>query len=210
MQRTQARGDARRRSILDAVLAIVAREGVAGASHRAVAAEAGVSPAAVTYYFGSRADLLRAALDHFVDAEVARLGALAEGLAGLPPAVVAERFAAELGEHEPGLAQFELYLEAARDPALREAAARCLAAYEGVARSAIEAAGLEVDPVLVVALTDGIALRRLALGEGIDLGSLFLAVAQASNTRQDGEAAAGAKPGGGATTRWSRSRGSST
>jgi TetR/AcrR family transcriptional regulator, regulator of biofilm formation and stress response len=201
MARRQARGDARAQAILAAALAVVARGGVAAASHRAVAAEAGVPPAAVTYYFGSRAELLKAALEHFVDEEVARLRELAQALQGLDAAEVAASFATELARHEPGLAQFELYLEAARDPGLRETAARCFAAYEEVAAAAMMAAGVEADPALVVALADGIGLRRLALGGQADLGALFLALVQASSTRQDGDDATGEKAPGGATIR---------
>jgi TetR/AcrR family transcriptional regulator, regulator of biofilm formation and stress response len=193
VRRTQARGDARRQLILEGALALIAREGTAAASHRAVAAEAGVPPTAVTYYFGSRADLLKAALEFYVDEEAAALGALARALEGCPPEEVAERFATALTKRDPGLAQFELYLEARRQPALRETAARCFAAYEEVARAALTAAGLDADPALVLAVADGIGLRRLALGDDRDLAELFLAVVgQRDETRQDRFDAAGA------------------
>ena len=63
------------------------------------------------------------------------------------------------------IAQFDLYLQAARDPSLRSAAAEAFAAYERVAAAALRAAGL-ADPervaALFVALADGLGLRRLA------------------------------------------------
>jgi DNA-binding transcriptional regulator YbjK len=55
------RGERRRREILEAALRVIGRDGVAGLTHRAVADEAGVSLAATTYYFASKADLLREA-----------------------------------------------------------------------------------------------------------------------------------------------------
>jgi len=57
-----ARGERRRRAILDATLALVGREGTAAVTHRAVAAEAGVPLAATTYYFDSKEELIRDAL----------------------------------------------------------------------------------------------------------------------------------------------------
>lgn len=53
-----------RTSVLDALISLMAREGAAAVSVRNVASEAGVSPAAVQYWFRSKQDLLAAALDH--------------------------------------------------------------------------------------------------------------------------------------------------
>lgn len=52
----------RRSLILDAVLTILAREGIAGVSVRAVAREAGVALGLVHYYFGDKTALISAAL----------------------------------------------------------------------------------------------------------------------------------------------------
>ena len=65
------------------------------------------------------------------------------------------------------LAEIELHLQAARDPALREASQRCFEAYEGVAAAALEM--LEVpEPVrharTIVTLMYGMGLRRLGTG----------------------------------------------
>ena len=197
MRRTQARGDARRQLILEATLGLIARDGAACASHRAVAAAAGVPPTAVTYYFGSRGDLLRAALEHFVDGEVARLGALAAELEGCPPERVAARFSEALADHEPSLAQFELYLEASRRPRLREAAAACLKAYAGAAEAALSAGGAPraaEGARVFVALADGLALARTAAPDVHDadtlaraMRDLFIAFAMDDDERAEWE-----------------------
>jgi hypothetical protein len=62
-------------------------------------------------------------------------------------------------------AQYQLYLEAGRNPALQPAISEALAAFEGLAASVLAALGAR-DPaeaaVAFVALLDGFALHRLA------------------------------------------------
>src|SRR5205823_926443 len=78
--------------------------------------------------------------------DTARLRATAEQLVAARatgPAVV-ERFAAVLeADATGGVAQFELYLEASRDPALRETAIDSLRAYAEVAELALRAPRVE-------------------------------------------------------------------
>jgi len=173
--RRQRRGEERRRCILHAALGVIGREGIGAVTHRTVAGVAGVPLGSLTYYFASKEDLLREALLLFVEEETARLRAIGEALEveRLSPAEIAERFASVLnGGGAENVAQFELYLEAARDPVLREPAAGCFAAYEEVCRIALRAAGVEEPgelPGLLVALTDGAGLRRLAGAPPVDL-----------------------------------------
>ncbi|WP_028934693.1 TetR family transcriptional regulator [Pseudonocardia spinosispora] len=58
-----SRSEAARTAILDAVRDLLARKGFAGTTIRAVAAEASVDPSMVMRYYGSKEDLLAAALD---------------------------------------------------------------------------------------------------------------------------------------------------
>ncbi|WP_309630910.1 TetR/AcrR family transcriptional regulator [Nocardioides zeae] len=53
----------RRREVLDAVWRVVERDGIAGATVRAIALEAGASTAVVTHWFRNKDEVLRAALD---------------------------------------------------------------------------------------------------------------------------------------------------
>jgi len=189
--RRQRRGEERRRQILYAALGVIGREGIGAVTHRTVASVAEVPLGSLTYYFASKEDLLREALLLFVEEETARLRAIGEALEveSLPPAEIAARFAAVLtGEDPENVAQFELYLEAARVPALREQAAACFAAYEEVARIALRAAGLPEPgplPALMVALADGAGLRRLASpgSERVDLAAGLVALFESAVAR---------------------------
>ncbi|WP_043668655.1 TetR/AcrR family transcriptional regulator [Clavibacter michiganensis] len=88
--------DARRAELLDAAVRVMAVTGVAGASTRAITAEAGFAHGAFHYCFGVREELLGALLRQEVDAVVAQLEA-AEDPTGAPlGAVVATTLRAEL------------------------------------------------------------------------------------------------------------------
>src|ERR1700742_5090263 len=125
----EARGERRRQAILEAALQLIGERGVSATTHRAVAERAGVPVAATTYYFESLDELLDEALLLFVREEAERLTALSARLEGrqLAPADIARLLVAELrtsqGEGVPAaVGQFELYLEAARRPGLRQVA----------------------------------------------------------------------------------------
>ncbi|MFZ1382570.1 MAG: TetR family transcriptional regulator [Scrofimicrobium sp.] len=59
---TNVRGEQRRELLLNAAIKVVANGGAGALTHRAVAREAGVSHASVTYHYPSTADLRRATL----------------------------------------------------------------------------------------------------------------------------------------------------
>ena len=62
------RGSTSRRDLLiDSALDVIAAHGVAGTTHRRVAAAAGVPLGSTTYYFADLGDLLGAAFDRFAD-----------------------------------------------------------------------------------------------------------------------------------------------
>jgi DNA-binding transcriptional regulator YbjK len=164
----QARGEERRRKILAATLRLIERRGVEAVTHRAVGEASGVPLGSVTYYFPTKDALLREALEHWVSEEVARLETVAAAIEReqASPEEAAARWGELLRGNDPHqVAQFELYLQAARVPELRSEVAAAFAAYEHVAAAALKAAGLpEPDRVapLFVALADGLGLRRLA------------------------------------------------
>ncbi len=122
----QPRGEDRRRAVLEATLRLLARVGPRGITHRAVAAEAQTSLRATTYYFDSRAALLREALLHYAATSMERFARViasepSERRAPLDEA--ADRLAAvvlsDLEEDRAGLvAELELALEIGRDPEL--------------------------------------------------------------------------------------------
>lgn len=116
--------DPRRRArILAATLDLIADEGVAGVSHRKIAARAGVPLGSMTYHFSGMDELLSEAFRHFSDHIVALFDAYLA-----PPADRDQARAAvtdlihALSEGSPRdlvLTQ-ELYTLAARRPAYRE------------------------------------------------------------------------------------------
>ncbi len=65
--------DERRRAVVDALFAVLRREGMAGATVRAVAAEAGLSPGAMRHYVTSQGELLELATRVVGDRVVARV-----------------------------------------------------------------------------------------------------------------------------------------
>jgi AcrR family transcriptional regulator len=158
--------------ILRATLALLAAEGTAALSNRRIAAEADIALGSLTYHFPSQASLLRESLLLYVGEEVERLEAIAAALSERDPSpeevadVVQGLIARPNGGPGP-LAELELHLQAARDPELQEASARCFAAYEGLAASALGTLGV-VDPARhassFVALITGLGVRRLGTG----------------------------------------------
>lgn len=168
----QPRGEARRRAILEATLRIVGREGAGAATHRAVAAEAGVPVAATTYYFASREELLAEALEHTVQEDLAWLAAEVSSLAA-PPLTI-ETLAVRLsgiamawlrGDRPTLLAQYEISLEAARRPELAATSRVWTNAYIAAIAPTLAALGSDDphrDGRLVFAALCGLVLDELS------------------------------------------------
>lgn len=124
------KGEQRRRLLLDATMEVIARDGVTAVSQRRVAAEAGVPPSTVTYYYATVDDLLVDALTRVNDAYVRVVDALPED-----PDQALRGFAALIAEgagsdRTHALAEMELFLLAARRPALRAQIDRWAAAVD--------------------------------------------------------------------------------
>lgn len=64
---TRPRGEQTRNRILEATLAVIARDGVRGTTHRAIAKEAGVQLSLTTYYFRDLNELISLAFQSFMD-----------------------------------------------------------------------------------------------------------------------------------------------
>jgi DNA-binding transcriptional regulator YbjK len=197
----QARGQERVEQILHGALAVIDRGGVAAVTHRSVAEEAGLPLGSLTYYFPTKQELLREALRLHVGEDAGRLRELAAGLAarGASGEEIVEAFAQQFAGGHPDIAQFELYLEAARDPELREVAAESLRAYAEVGEIALRAAGVpQADMVatIIVATIDGIGMHRAAAGDGAPdvhaaLGILLRALSRPSEAVRQGAFGAG-------------------
>jgi TetR/AcrR family transcriptional regulator, regulator of biofilm formation and stress response len=163
----------RREQILEAALRVIGRSGRQAVTHRAVAEEAGVPLGSTTYYFDSRDDLLRQALEHVAASEVERYAARGEELRSVKSArELADRLVDDLVEAARDriayIAEYELWLEAGQRPELREAAQSWCDAEQRSVAGAMEAVG-STDPAadasLVVAAIDGLGERALAREE---------------------------------------------
>lgn len=157
----------RRDALLRAAVEIVAESGPGAATHRAIAARAGVPPATTSYFFESIDALLGEATRRFAAEQAAAYEALAEQLGDASADEFAARFAAALlgSDRTIELAQVEAYLHAARDPDLRPAATAVRSAFEAAACRALVAAGVtepESRAPLLVAYVDGFLLHHLA------------------------------------------------
>jgi DNA-binding transcriptional regulator YbjK len=170
---------ATRRRIMHATLRVIGDRGVAGLTNRLVAAEAGLSLGSLTYHFSSQTDLLRESLMLFVSEEIERITSIAESVAATiqdvgDAAALTDRVLSQMVRGGEEIGVYELYVHAARDPELHEAAQRCFAAYQEVAERVLLALGVaRPDRAAghVVALLAGGQLRRLATG-GLDHSDL--------------------------------------
>jgi DNA-binding transcriptional regulator YbjK len=112
----------RRQRLVEATLDVIAERGVAGTSHRKVAAAADVPLGSVTYHFSSLDDLLTSAFTHLAETMAAafeeRMAAIERGADAR--ANVVEAMLADLaGNQRSAVLTYELYAAAARDPRLR-------------------------------------------------------------------------------------------
>lgn len=156
----------RRRAVVSAALEVIAEVGVGRTTHRAIAARAGVPLGSTTYYFPTLDDLVAAALAQATDATRDLLDHWAGELAVAddPPFVLAELVAEYQADRPRALLECELYLAAARSPALRpladvwlDGARDLLAPYVDQDRA-----------TALVALVDGAMLAGLVRGEQVD------------------------------------------
>ncbi|MFI7295817.1 TetR/AcrR family transcriptional regulator [Streptomyces sp. NPDC050121] len=150
----------RRQRIIDAAIRVVGEKGLAGLSHRSVAAEADVPLGSTTYHFATLDELMTAALrqagEGFTKA-VASRGGLTDPRVDLPAELAGLLGEWLAGDRTDVELEYELYLAALRRPALRPVAAEWgedLAALLAPRTDARTARAL-------VALMDGICLQVL-------------------------------------------------
>jgi len=177
---------ARRDALLRAAVEVAAERGTAGTTHRAVTERAGLPLATVSYFFASIDELVAEALRTHVAAEAARLEALADRFGSDERSLqeMAGAFSQAAMPDGPlpwALAQFEAYLQAARDDPLRAPVADALAVYEQVAEAALVAAGAPAAAAddaarAFSALADGFALHHLARPRADDVDALSRAL----------------------------------
>ncbi|NEW86289.1 TetR family transcriptional regulator [Rhodopseudomonas sp. WA056] len=162
----------REREVMEATLRLIGRSGLKAVTHRAVAAEVGMSLGAITHRFGTRDLLVEAALNFALMREVARLRALALKLQS--DALDLESwidalvgwYAKELdAEAEIHIACYEAFLAAARDDRYRPIVAEWQQTWQRSAELALAAAGSRTPRLhaeIFVSVLVGTVLGQLA------------------------------------------------
>ncbi|WP_432145356.1 TetR/AcrR family transcriptional regulator [Streptomyces sp. bgisy084] len=162
----------RRQRIIDAAITVVGERGIAGLSHRSVAAAADVPLGSTTYHFATLDELLVAALRQVNGVCLAEFARWVEGI---DPAVpLAEEVARLVGDTLAGdrsrmELEYELYLAALRHEAVRPIAAECL---DEMVRLLGQRIGDVPTARAVVAFTDGLTLQHLLTGQPFDPSSV--------------------------------------
>jgi TetR/AcrR family transcriptional regulator, regulator of biofilm formation and stress response len=172
------RGRARRELLLDAAVAVIASAGAGQLTHRAVASEADVSLASVTYHFPGISDLRQAAFGHAGSRIGIAFRALVEAHPDEPgriPELAADHAATlVVARREDTTAVFEMILASSHDSSLQSVIreldghlADLLTPYVGDRRTALN----------VGSSIQGLILSHLARGDSTDNGVLHDAVA---------------------------------
>lgn len=157
---TQRRFDPERRDrIIAAALDVIAEAGVAGASHRKIAARADVPLGSMTYHFTGMDELLREAFTRFagdsaarVERRTAEAATLQEALAGFEANIDEDVF----GTQGELVITLELYTLAARRPEFRE----ITSAWMARTRACLEPFVDEETAALLDALNEGLVIQK--------------------------------------------------
>lgn len=125
-RRRAGRGEARRRQILDAAVRVIGTGGLASLTHRAVAEAAGVPLGSMTYYFRDREELIDQTMAYAVEIERERMTGIVEEVTGEPTVdqsvdlLTTIFLDKSIADPLYDLALFEMFMEATRNPDLRE------------------------------------------------------------------------------------------
>jgi DNA-binding transcriptional regulator YbjK len=171
------RGEARRDALTRAALAVIARVGPDGLTHRLVAAEAGLPLAATTYWFASKEDMVRAALEHAADRDLEHLEEVMRAASrDWTIATLADELADGVersctDRRENAMVDCALWVEALRRPDLRPIAERWIADYADILGEVLRNAGLpgtHDDAELLGAAIDGLISHALVASGPFD------------------------------------------
>lgn len=156
------------------MIEVVAELGIGRTTHRAVAARAGLPLGATTYYFPTLDDLIAAGLQRATEAQEEDLVRWADHLRDsldLPTTLVTlvEEY---LHDQRRAQIEYELYVAAARNPALRPYAAAWLDGLHALLAPQIGPAAA----TNVSALLDGVMLQTLVMKTPVDTPALTDAI----------------------------------
>ncbi|WP_163510676.1 TetR/AcrR family transcriptional regulator [Fodinicola acaciae] len=174
----------RRKQILEAACAVIAKAGLQQLRVSDVAAEAGVSSGTIHYYFDSKKDLVAAAFEYNFAASVRRRRWLRESTVD-PLRRLHDIVESYLPTTRKSLQAWrvwaELWAEGARDPALQKVNDELYGQWREVVRDAIEAAqhtgvARPGDPTrlanMLVAMMDGLAVQVLLRSKNMQVATM--------------------------------------
>ena len=170
--RQRNRDNDRRLLLLRTTVRLIAEEGIDAVSHRAVAQAAGVSLGSTTYWFSSRQEMVRQALEHFAQLEIeavrARLGAILGKRLSRDRLVdeFAELLLPQLGDQRwRTVAQYTFLQEAARRPELEQVCREWSESWEEALAEMFTSLGApspRLEARMFLAMLDGLLLGQLA------------------------------------------------
>lgn len=170
--RLTTRGARRRHELLEAALRLIVRDGPGAVTLRSVVTEAHTSHGLVSYYFGSRDELINAAL---ALTATRNIDALAHAWEEILPTTDADDLARQIARHsvrqmieheDMGITIIELHLAAARDPALRPAIVEWGRAFARIVAPTLLAVGSNDpsrDAEILVSTINGLVMTQLAV-----------------------------------------------
>jgi DNA-binding transcriptional regulator YbjK len=166
----------RRLLLLQTTLRLIADDGIDAVTHRSVAEAAGVSLGSTTYWFASRQDMLRQALEYFARLEIEGLHERLAPIRGRRLSqrrlvdVFTELLLPQLGsERSRTVAQYAFMQEAARRPELEEVCREWSQAWEDELAELFASLGTpspRLEATMFLAMLDGLLLGQLAAPDG--------------------------------------------
>jgi DNA-binding transcriptional regulator YbjK len=171
--------EARKAALAAAAMEVVAENGVGRTTHRAVAARAGLPLGATTYYYPTLDDLIAAGLRHALDALQTELHVWDERLRNAPdmPEALTQLVQEYLADRRQVRIEYELFVAAARDEALRPLAEAWL---NDVPESLVATVGIATAQD-ICALLDGFILQALVSDTELDAARLTSAIRKLSS-----------------------------
>lgn len=161
----------RKSRIIDACLAVIAERGVAGASHRVIAAAADVPLGSMTYHFDGLHDLLHQAFDRYAQQCIGRFHERMSTARDVHEACeqIARHVEGDLIATQHDLiVNLELYTLAARDPSYRDISNQWMAA----SRHELERFFNPPTATMLDALIEGLTLHRALGDDSLDAHSI--------------------------------------
>lgn len=161
----------RRKSLLDAAVAVIAREGLVGITIRSIAAEAGCSYGVVSFHFNSKEGIILAALDYTVEEYEQALKRSPASPAARLKTMIESDFGGKVASARRIAFWVAFWAESVRVPSYRERCAELKARYNASAEADVatlaEARGLKVDAGQVArslnAMIDGFWIANLIM-----------------------------------------------